>query len=339
MKIKNKNFTNKTLIIAEIGNNHEGSFKNALKLISKAADCGVDAVKFQYIVPELFICPLEKKRIKQLNNFLLSKKQFIKLKKHALKKKVIFFSSCFDEESANFLNSLQNLFKIASCDNNYFGLIKKIIKFNKPVLISLGLTEGKDTENLIKFINTLLINNKKRITLMHCVSSYPVLPENANLNKIDYLIKKYPNYNIGYSDHTKGIEASCIAVSKGAKVIEKHFTLSKKFSSFRDHQLSADPKEMELLVKNIRNIEKLIKNNPTLSKDERKNIKNLRRSVFVKKTILKNSYLKKTDLICLRPGHGISPDLIGALIGKKLKNTVTPLRPIKFKDIFIKKNN
>ena len=168
---------------------------------------------------------------------------------------------------------------------------------------------------------------------MHCVSSYPVSPENANLNNINYLIKNYPKYTIGYSDHTVGIEAACCAVAKGAQIIEKHFTLSKKFSKFRDHKLSADPGEMKKMVERIRLIEKFNKNSSTFSKEEKINIKLLRRSIYVNKNIIKNNKLKKNDLIFLRPGFGLSPNLSKILIGKILKKKVTPQKHLTLGDI------
>ena len=142
--------TNKTFIIAEIGNNHEGSYQTAKKLIDKAAETKVDAVKFQTFVTEKFISTsVDFKRKKKLSKFQLEKKHFIQLSKYAKKKGLIFFSTPLDIESSKFLNKIQPIFKIASGDNNYLSLIKQVLKFNKPTIISTGMMNYEEIKNLI----------------------------------------------------------------------------------------------------------------------------------------------------------------------------------------------
>ena len=143
MIIQNKNFSKKTFIVAEIGNNHEGCFKTAKKLIRKATECGVDAVKFQTFNVDNFISSDEKKRIETLRKFQFSYDKFKALSLFSKKLGIIFFSTPFDLESARFLNKIQPIFKIASADNNFFELLDQIIKFNKPIIISTGLADLK----------------------------------------------------------------------------------------------------------------------------------------------------------------------------------------------------
>ena len=132
---------NRSFIIAEIGNNHEGNFNLAKKMISAAKKSGADAVKFQTIIPNLLVSIKDKKRIKQLKKFQFSFDQFKKLSDHAKKEKIIFLSTPTDLKSASFLNKIQNFFKISSGDNNYFPLIKKIASFNKSIILSTGLAD------------------------------------------------------------------------------------------------------------------------------------------------------------------------------------------------------
>ena len=201
------------------------------------------------------------------------------------------------------MNKIQPIFKIASGDNNYEALIKKIIKFKKPTIISTGMMDYNDVLKLYRFVKKLRINSK--LGILHCVSNYPALPEELNLNSIMFLKKKFPNCYVGYSDHSIGIEACVVAASMGAKIIEKHFTLSHNFSKFRDHKLSANPSEMSLLVKKIREIEIMRgKFYKIITKNEKKNKVNIRRSIAANKTLEIGHRIKESDLIMLRPGTG-----------------------------------
>jgi len=149
MKIKK----DKIFIVAEIGNNHEGKLSNAYKLIKKAKESGVDAVKFQtYDVKKYYSKDIDKKRIKQLNKFQLSHSNIIKLSNFAKKLGLIFFSTPFDIESAIFLNKVQNIFKISSGDNDFFKLIEKVLTFNKSIIISTGMLSFKEIRMLYNFI-------------------------------------------------------------------------------------------------------------------------------------------------------------------------------------------
>ena len=246
---------NKTFVIAEVGNNHEGSFKLAKRLISEAKKSGADAVKFQTIIPDLLISSKNKKRLRQLNKFKLSFEQFKRLSIYAKKKNIIFLSTPTDTKSADFLNNIQNFFKISSGDNNFIPLIKKIAGFNKSIILSTGLSDLKliDSSKKIIFNEWKKKSKKKKdLVLMHCVTSYPVDPKEANLNAIRTLQKNFKDCVIGYSDHTIGILSCLTAVALGARVIEKHFTINKNQSQFRDHKLSANPVEMRELVSSIR---------------------------------------------------------------------------------------
>lgn len=314
--------SNKIFVVAEIGNNHEGNFKNAIKLINEASKAKVDAVKFQTYLSEGYLSnSINKKRIKLLKKFQLSFNEFKKLSIYAKKKGLIFFSTPLDLKSCDYLNKIQPIFKIASGDNNHEALIKKIIKFKKPTIISTGMLDYNEVLKLYKFIKKLKINSK--LGILHCVSSYPTLPEDLNLNSIMFLKKKFPKCYVGYSDHSIGIEACVVAASMGAKIIEKHFTLSHNFSKFRDHKLSADPSEMTLLVKRIREIEIMKgKYNKIITKNEKKNKPNVRRSIAASKTLEIGHIIEDSNLIMLRPGTGYEYKDRKFLIGKKVVKVI-----------------
>ena len=311
----------KPFIIAEIGNNHEGSFKTAKKLILEAYKAGVDAVKFQTFRAEEYVNEKDKNRFNRLKKFELSNIDFEKLAKFAKKKKLKFISTPFDLESAKFLNSIVDYFKISSGDNNYFQLIKKVLSFRKPTLISTGMLNFIDINNLIKFIKKNKFPTNKLI-LLHCVSSYPAKDREANLRSIKFLKKKL-KIKIGYSDHTLGIVAPIIASAYGASVIEKHFTLSKKYSNFRDHQISADPNEMKRMVYDIRRTSEMLgKNSKKISNTEKKNINSMRRSIYAKKNIKKNIPIKPTDIKIVRPFKDLYPYEINKILKKKSKKYI-----------------
>ena len=307
---------NRTFIIAEAGNNHEGSFINAKKLITQAAKAKVDAVKFQTFITDDFINNNDKKRFKRFKKFQLSQNQFIKLAKHAHKRNLKFISTPFDIKSAEFLNKIVDAFKISSGDNNYFELIKKVLSFKKYTIISTGFLNYNEILKLIRFIKKIKFPLSK-LTLLHCVSAYPVNINEANLRSIIFLKKKL-NISIGYSDHTIGNLGALTAACLGADIIEKHFTLDHNFSNFRDHKLSAEPQELKILVSSIRKIEILSgKYHKKISKSEKFNQKSTRRSIYVKSNIDKNEIIKHSHLKVVRPEGGIKPNKIKNIIGKK----------------------
>jgi sialic acid synthase SpsE len=255
-----------------------------------------------------------------IKKFQLSFSQFKKLAIYAKKKKLIFFSTPLDLESAKYLNSIQSVFKIASGDNDFLPLIKKISGFNKEIILSTGLANLKHIRKIKNLIyNVWKKNNYKgQLSLLHCVSSYPVKTSEANLSFIKVLKKSFKSCIIGYSDHTEGISASIVAVSLGAKIIEKHFTLDKNFSNFRDHKISANPKEMKNMVNQIRKVELLMGNEKKeIQNSEKKNLKSMRRSIVAKKNIYKGEKIRLDDISWIRMYGGISPGNENKIINKK----------------------
>ena len=319
--LKNKQ---EPLIIAEIGNNHEGNFNLAKKMIVKAKEAGVDAVKIQIIKPNKFFDKSSVETKKKYNRFLFSDKQYLSLYKFAKKKKIILFSTFFDFKTLERFQKFQPFIKVASCDNNNFEFISYLLKFNKPTFISTGLLNYKEINDLYNSLNTK--KNKKylkNITFLYCVSAYPTAKNEINLINIKFLKKKYPKINVGFSDHTIGIKASCYSILLGAKVIEKHFTLDKNYSNFRDHKLSADFPEMREIVNFAREMPLFLgKKNKNISEEEKLNLKVLRRYPHTNKDLKKNHIIKFSDIDFYRSKKKIKLKKNQKFVGKKLlKNT------------------
>jgi len=314
----------KTFIVAEIGNNHEGKYNIAKKLIKLAAKAGADAVKFQTFKVEEFINPKDKKRFNQIRKFQLNYRQFKNLKKLANSYKLKFISTPLDLESSNFLLKNSDIIKIASSDNNFFPMIDNILKSKKPTIISTGLLNFEQILYLKNRINKKIDKKtmNENISFLHCVTNYPVITEDANLNSINFLINNLDQC-IGYSDHTVGKEACLLAASLGAKIIEKHFTIDKKFSNFRDHAISADYMELKEIVDSIRKIEKLMgKNEKVIQKCEKPFLKIVRRMPYAKKNIEINDRISFSNIKFLRSTKSRNYLDLENIIGKKTKKKI-----------------
>ena len=289
MIINNFDINKQVLIVAEICNNHEGSYKLAKRLIIDAAETGVNAVKFQTFNTDYYINNSEVERKKRLKSFELTYKQFKNLHEIALDNKLIFLSTPFDLDSVVFLNKIVPAFKIASSDNTFYPLIQQIAYTGKPIILSSGLADINTIKKTKKLIDTIWKNNniQSELAILHCVTNYPVKPNDANLFAIKSLINEL-DCTIGYSDHTLGIDASILSVALGARIIEKHFTVNKNYSDFRDHKLSSDKKEMTKLVKKVRETEKMLgKYQSKQILDSEKIIINSMRRSIVSKTYLR----------------------------------------------------
>lgn len=321
MRIGTFNTDKRVFVIAEVGNNHEGDFTLAQEMIGLAAEAGVDAVKFQTFIPELFISRSDEERIDRLRSFQLSFSQFEALAQQAESAGLIFFSTPLDLESAYFLNSIQPLFKVASGDNNFLPLIEILASFGKPTIISTGLADFA----LLDKLHTIWREQSgtAELAFLHCVASYPVPTEQANLGAIHTLQKRYPELTIGYSDHTLGIEAAIYAVAAGARIVEKHFTLNKQHSDFRDHQLSADPADMAELVDAIRHVDDMVGSGEKTAQPCEEALQvAARRSIAVKYDLRANHELVWQDLCWVRPGSGIRVGQEKDVLGRRTKRVM-----------------
>ena len=320
MKIGNWDLDKEILVVAEIGNNHEGEYVLAEEMIKLAAQAGAGAVKLQVIVPEKLVSPNDKDRIKQLKKFQLSYAEFEKLSTVAEREKVLFLATPFDIDSTRFLEKLVPAYKIASGDNNFFPLIDVVARTGKPIILSSGLADIQQLTTTRDFIRNIWQENgvEQEMAMLHCVSSYPTPPEEANLGAIQQL-KERLGVTVGYSDHTLGIEAAVLAAALGSRIIEKHFTLDKHYSDFRDHQLSADPGELTSLVQRVKEVTGLLGTGDKVVQPGEKAAEGLvRRSIVAGRNLPRGTVLKFEDLTWLRPGGGLAPGNEAKLVGKNL---------------------
>jgi sialic acid synthase SpsE len=331
MKLGGHDTARKVLVVAEIGNNHEGSVETARRLVHAAAACGVDAVKFQTFRTKWFTSDADPGRFERLRRFELSFDDFAALERLARELGVMFVSTPLDLESAKFLEPLVDAFKIASGDNDFWPLLDLVCGSPKPVIVSTGMTSLEQLERTRDFI--FARKDPAAVAFLHCVSAYPAPPEQSHLAAIP-LLKERLRCTIGYSDHTIGIEGGLASVALGARIVEKHFTLDKRFSDFRDHQLSADPDEMTRIVKHIRVVEALLgRAEKRIQPSEGPVESAARRSIAAAAELPKGHRLTVQDLTWLRPRNGLRPGEEGQIVGRMLKRRVAFGEAIRPEDV------
>jgi sialic acid synthase SpsE len=330
MKIGGFNLTQKVLVVAEIGNNHEGDFATAQKLVGEAAACGVGAVKFQVFRTRHFVSAGDRARYDRLSSFELSYEQFEELHRLAKSLGLLFITTPLDLESAAFLEAIVDAYKIASGDNNFYPLIERVCRTGRPIIVSSGLTDLGGIRKSRAFIEERwrTFGIRQSVAILHCVSSYPVPPEQANLGAIPMLIREL-ECTVGYSDHTLGIQACVIAAALGARIIEKHFTLDKHYSDFRDHQLSADPAEMTELVRRIGEVGVMLGTGEKIVQAaEAESARLARRSIVASADLPAGHRVRWEDVTWIRPATGLPPGEEARIVGKRLTRAVAFGEPI-----------
>jgi N,N'-diacetyllegionaminate synthase len=321
----------KTIIIAEAGVNHNGVIENAFKLVDAAVDAGVDYVKFQTFKAEKLVSKVAKKADYQIQNTNNSEdSQYTMLKKLELshqqheeiiaycnKKGIQFFSTAFDLDSLQYLKDIGlELVKIPSGEITNYPYLRLAAQLFKKVILSTGMCTMEDIEAALNVFLSAGIS-KDNITILHCNTEYPTPYEDVNLKAMLSIGEKFGT-DIGYSDHTLGIEVPIAAVALGASVIEKHYTLDKNMDG-PDHKASLEPDELKAMVQSIRIVEKSITGSGIKepSASEMKNIKIARKSIVAKTTIQKGEVFTEDNITTKRPGDGISPMRWDDIIGQK----------------------
>lgn len=306
-------------VIAEAGINHNGDMKIAKEMIEVASKVGANAIKFQsFSAEDLFSESTNPDLFKFAQKLSLNEKQHYQLKKHADKNKIEFLSTPAGKKSIKLLEKLNvKALKIASPDITNHDLIRNSAKTKIPLIVSTGMSTLSEITSAIEIIR----EENYPFCILHCNSSYPSPVKDANLSTIPFF-KKIFSVPVGYSDHTLGIDACLSAVSMGASIIEKHFTLDKKMEG-SDQKLSANPKELKEMISKIRTIEKLIGTPRSgITQSEKKFRKSMRKSIHSATYIKKGTTIKKSMLTLFRPGDGIPPSMIPNLVGMKIKKDV-----------------
>ena len=320
----------KILIIAEAGVNHNGNLSNALKMVNIAAKAKADFIKFQTFSPEslsqkkMNLANYQKTntsfldQLNMLRKYSLTLDDFKKIKLRCNKKKIKFMTSPFDEESLQIVKKLNPEYvKIASGEITNIPLLRSIGKLNKKVIMSTGMSNFEEICSAIKVLVKSGLR-KEKISILHCSTEYPASIKKLNLMSVKYLREKL-KIRVGYSDHSLGIEASIIALSFGAKILEKHFTLNKKMRG-PDHTSSLSPAELNDYIKKIRLFEHSIgKYEKKPYKSELKNLNIVRKQIVAKKKIIIGQKFSRSNITTKRAKKGIPASKWDKVIGQKSK--------------------
>lgn len=322
----------KPYIIAELGSNHNGDMELAKKLIMDAKEAGADCVKFQswskdtifskqkykdnYFIADDYRDRTDYTLEEIVGKYAISEQELLDMKKFADKVGVDCTSTPFSRKEADFLVEKMDtpFIKVASMDLNNYPFIEYLAKKGKPMVISTGLSELYEIDKAVKTIEKA---GNNQIVILHCVATYPPVDSDVHLNNIKTLMATYPDYPIGFSDHTLGTAIPLASIALGACLIEKHFTLDKNMEGW-DHKVSATKNEMQEIVENSKRVlDALGSFRITASETEEKK-REFRRSIVLTREMEKGDIIKEKDITSKRPGAGIAPDESKYVIGRKL---------------------
>lgn len=319
-------------VIAEAGVNHNGKVELAKELIDAAVKAGADAVKFQTFKTDKLVtrnAPKAEYQNQQSQNVVsqyemlkgleLTQKDHLVLREYCDSKNILFLSTPFDIPSVDVLNSINvPAFKISSGEITNLPLLKYVASFGKPVILSTGMATLDEVRIAIEAVKSA--GNSKMI-LLQCISRYPCDDQDCNL-RVMHAYRKEFGVEVGYSDHTVGIEIPLAAVAMGACVIEKHFTISRKLPG-PDHFMSLEPEELQKMVQGIRRVEKALGNGikiPTKGEEDVANV--ARKSLVAARNIPAGTRITSEMIDLKRPGTGLSPNKIECLIGRVAKLSI-----------------
>ncbi|WP_370390798.1 N-acetylneuraminate synthase [uncultured Winogradskyella sp.] len=325
------------LIIAEAGVNHNGDIKLAKQLIDVAAEAQVDYVKFQTFKAEKLTSKSAAKaqyqmdsatdktetQYEMLKRLELSEDQHLELMAYCEKKGVTFLSTGFDLESLDNLNRLGiDRFKVPSGELTNLPYLRRVASFGKPIILSTGMADMQEVGEALAVFEAAGID-RNQLTVLHCNTEYPTPMEDVNLKAMQTMAEEF-GVNVGYSDHTLGIEVPIAAVAMGATVIEKHFTLDRTMEG-PDHKASLEPQELKAMVTAIRHIEKALGDGiKRPSASELKNKVVARKSIVAKIAIKKGEVFSENNLTVKRPGGGLSPMRWDVILGQTATRDYQP---------------
>ncbi|WP_305046891.1 N-acetylneuraminate synthase [Geoalkalibacter sp.] len=330
----------RVFIIAEAGVNHNGSMDLARKLVDAAAEAGADAVKFQTFRTESLVRRNAPKAEYQKATTAAGESQFEMIRKleldadahrelmaHCRLRGILFLSSPFDLESIELLDALElSIFKIPSGEITNLPYLRRIGRLGKPIILSTGMADLGEVGAALEVLIAAGAK-KEKITLLHCNTEYPTPMEDVNLRAMTTLGTTFAT-QVGYSDHTLGIEIPIAAVALGATVIEKHFTLDRTLEG-PDHKASLEPGELAAMVKAIRNVSTALGSGiKAPSASERRNIPIARKSIVAARAIRRGELFSEENLATKRPAQGLSPMLWDEVLGRPANKDFAPDEPI-----------
>lgn len=323
-------------IIAELGSNHNGDMELAKKLIIEAKSTGADCVKFQSWSKDsifakskyddnFFIADDYRDRTDYtleeiVEAYSISEEELLEMKKFADEVGIDCTSTPFSKKEADFLVDKMDtpFIKVASMDLNNYPFLDYLAKKGKPMVISTGLSELYEIDKAIKTIEN---TGNSKIVILHCVATYPPVDEDVNLNNIKTLMATYPQYPIGFSDHTLGTAIPLASVALGACLIEKHFTLDKNMEGW-DHKVSATKEEMKEIVENANRISNAMGSFRITAPETEEKKREFRRSIVITREMKKGEIIKKEDIDYKRPGGGFNPEMTDFVIGRTINKNL-----------------
>lgn len=332
-----------TFVIAEMSGNHNMDYNRAERIVRAAKDAGADAIKLQTYTADTITLNSDKTMFRLAEDSLwagqtlyeLYEKAYTpwewqpKLKKLADELGILLFSSPFDESSVDFLEEMGvPAYKVASFEINDVGLVRKIARTGKPIIISTGIASIEDIDLALK---VCIEEGNHKVVLLKCTSEYPSPYDDMNLYAINLLEERY-DCVVGLSDHTMGEEVAVASVAIGAKVIEKHFTL-KRADGGVDADFSMEVDEMMSMIKHIRNVEKALGNKDVKLECIQKGYENGGRSLFVCKDIKKGDVFSRENIKSVRPGNGLHTKYLDQVLGKKATRDLEFAKPLEVNDI------
>ncbi|MBE0514843.1 MAG: N-acetylneuraminate synthase family protein [Sulfurimonas sp.] len=327
----------KPYVIAELGANHNGDMELAKKLIVQAKEAGADCVKFQswskntifarkkyednYFIADDYRDRTDYTLEEIVDDYSISEDELLEMKKFADELEIDCTSTPFSKEEADFLvDKLESPFiKVASMDLNNYPFLEYLAKKSKPIVISTGLSELYEIDKAVKTIENA---GNSQIVILHCVSTYPPVDSDVHLNNIKTLMTTYPEYPIGFSDHTLGAAIPLASVALGACLIEKHFTLDKNMEGW-DHKVSATKDEMQEIVENAKRVSEALGSFRITATESDEKKREFRRSIVLTREMKKGEVISYEDIDYKRPGGAFDPDMtefvVGRTVNKDLK--------------------
>jgi N,N'-diacetyllegionaminate synthase len=334
---------NPVYIVAEAGINHNGDLTLAKRMVDAAVDCGVDAVKFQLFRAEDIVqdpsvtyeyesqgIKTRESQYEMFKRYELSPEEMEEIAEYCRGKDIVFFATPQNITDLEVLLRLGvPLIKVGSDDLTHLSMLKTYASYGIPLILSTGMSYLYEIDEALRAI--LPIN--QHLIVLHCISSYPTEMRDANLLKIRTLMANYPDLVVGYSDHTQGTTAALVAVALGAKVYERHFTLSKDMPG-PDHRFSIEPEELRMLVRQIRESETALGSPELRPTQEEEDMRLLcRRSIVAGKDLMQGEVLSAGNLAMRRPGYGLAPKQLEFVCGKKAKRLIRRGEAILLEDL------
>lgn len=306
-------------IIAELNSSHGGNVETAKQMIDAAKACGCDCVKFQSWSSDTLYAdeyyksnPIAKRFV---TKFSLSPEQLLELSLYCKEVGIDFSSTPYSNAEVDFLAEQTDapFIKIASMEINHPAFLKYIGKKNIPIVLSTGMSTIDEIRNAVRAIES---TGNRQLCILHCVSVYPAPAEIINLNNMVMLQEEFPEYTVGYSDHTIGSEVAAASVALGAAIIEKHFTLDNKKMGM-DNNMATEPEEMKQLVTACHNVYRAMgtRDRVLLDGEEEQRLK-MRRSLVTARALHAGETITEADIEAKRPGNGISPEHLEDIVGK-----------------------